>query len=117
MPEARHAIIFPAVTGCAAARGDRVRSGKSILQILNHRSFFRQGPIHPEYYSSLGDGTVGLEQPYAHRRRELIEPDWQRLSSAAFTDAWYADPVRRYMLPVFSDRRSRASATAPELVR
>ena len=22
-----------------------------------------------------------------------------------FTDAWYADPVRRYMLPVFSDRR------------
>src|SRR5262249_37497803 len=26
-------------------------------------------------------------------------------SSAAFTDAWYADPVRRYMLPVFSDRQ------------
>jgi KamA family protein len=26
-------------------------------------------------------------------------------SSPAFTDAWYADPVRRYMLPVFSDRR------------
>src|SRR5215469_1593925 len=23
-----------------------------------------------------------------------------------FTDAWYADPVRRYMLPVFSDRRA-----------
>ena len=23
-----------------------------------------------------------------------------------FTDAWYADPVRRYMLPVFSDRES-----------
>src|ERR1700744_2998164 len=22
-----------------------------------------------------------------------------------FTDAWYADPVRRYMLPVFSDRQ------------
>src|ERR1700722_8603089 len=22
-----------------------------------------------------------------------------------FTDAWYADPVRRYMLPVFTDRR------------
>ena len=26
-------------------------------------------------------------------------------SSAGFTDAWYADPVRRYMLPVFSDRQ------------
>jgi lysine 2,3-aminomutase len=26
-------------------------------------------------------------------------------SSAEFTDAWYADPVRRYMLPVFSDRQ------------
>jgi lysine 2,3-aminomutase len=26
-------------------------------------------------------------------------------SGAGFTDAWYADPVRRYMLPVFSDRR------------
>src|SRR6516162_9436100 len=120
---------------------------------------------------------VGLEQPYAYRRRELIEPDWRRLpgwarvtpgewesaqwqrahcvknarqlrdvtggslgeeffadlerdqrqratmsmlitpqmlntiapetpaSSAAFTDAWYGDPVRRYMLPVFSDRQ------------
>ena len=26
-------------------------------------------------------------------------------SSAEFTGAWYADPVRRYMLPVFSDRQ------------
>ena len=26
-------------------------------------------------------------------------------SSGEFTDAWYADPVRRYMLPVFSDRQ------------
>ncbi|HEV3379848.1 MAG TPA: lysine 2,3-aminomutase [Trebonia sp.] len=26
---------------------------------------------------------------------------------AGFTDAWYADPVRRYMLPVFSDREAR----------
>ena len=27
-------------------------------------------------------------------------------AGAAFTAAFYADPVRRYMLPVFSDRRS-----------
>src|SRR6516165_2703823 len=27
-------------------------------------------------------------------------------SAASFTDAWYADPVRRYMLPAFSDRRA-----------
>ena len=27
-------------------------------------------------------------------------------SAAAFTEAFYADPVRRYMLPVFSDRRT-----------
>jgi KamA family protein len=26
-------------------------------------------------------------------------------SSPEFTDAWYADPVRRYMIPVFSDRQ------------
>jgi lysine 2,3-aminomutase len=26
-------------------------------------------------------------------------------SSPGFTDAWYADPVRRYMIPVFSDRQ------------
>ncbi len=26
-------------------------------------------------------------------------------SCAGFTDAWYADPVRRYMMPVFSDRQ------------
>jgi lysine 2,3-aminomutase len=26
-------------------------------------------------------------------------------SAAGLTDAWYADPVRRYMLPVFSDRQ------------
>ena len=28
-------------------------------------------------------------------------------SSPAFTDAWRADPVRRYMLPVFSDRQAQ----------
>jgi KamA family protein len=27
-------------------------------------------------------------------------------SAPGFTGAWYADPVRRYMLPVFSDRRA-----------
>ena len=127
-----------------------------------------------------------IEQPYAYRRRELVEPDWTRLpgwrdvtaqewataqwqrahcvknvkqlhdvmgdlleerfyadlerdqaeratmsmllppqmlntmvpatgvwddgalpaAGAAFTDAFYADPVRLYMLPVFSDRRT-----------
>ncbi len=123
-----------------------------------------------------------IEQPYAYRRRELVEPDWTRLpgwhdvtaadwasaqwqrahciknvgqlravmgdlledrfyadlerdqaeratmsmlvppqmlntmvpgtddvlpaAGAAFTDAFYADPVRRYMFPVFSDRRT-----------
>src|SRR3954468_19576163 len=127
-----------------------------------------------------------LEQPYAYRRRPLVEPDWGRLpgwrdvsaeqwasvqwqrancvknvrqlrgvmgdlledrfyadlerdqaqratmsmllppqmlntmvpatgvwddgvlpaAGTAFTDAFYADPVRRYMLPVFSDRRT-----------
>src|SRR5215467_4242876 len=28
-------------------------------------------------------------------------------SSPEFTNAWYADPVRRYMLPVFSDRQAQ----------
>jgi lysine 2,3-aminomutase len=118
------------------------------------------------------------DQPYAYRRRELLEPDWRRFPGWAgvteaewesaqwqrahclknvrqlrevagpglaeefcadlerdqreratmsmlvtpqmfntmapvtapadpgFTDAFYADPVRRYMLPVFSDRRA-----------
>ena len=118
------------------------------------------------------------DQPYAYRRRELIEPDWRRFpgwsgvtvaewesaqwqrahcvknvrqlrevagpglagefcadlerdqreratmsmllppqmlntmapatapSDPGFTDAFYADPVRRYMVPVFSDRRA-----------
>src|SRR6201986_1911817 len=32
-----------------------------------------------------------------------IAPDLPA-SDPRFTDAWYADPVRRYMLPVFSDR-------------
>jgi KamA family protein len=119
-----------------------------------------------------------INQPYAYRHRELIEPDWRRLpgwsdvsdedwysaqwqrahcvknirqlrqvmgdglderfladlerdqaeratmsmlippqmvntivpqlapSDPGFTDAFYADPVRRYMIPVFSDRRA-----------
>ena len=129
--------------------------------------------------------TTNIEQPYAYRRRELIEPDWTRFpgwrdvtaqdwasaqwqrahcvkniaqlrelmgdllteafyedlerdqteratmsmlvppqmlntmvsemtwtdgsmpaAGAAFTQAFLADPVRRYMLPVFSDRRT-----------
>jgi lysine 2,3-aminomutase len=126
--------------------------------------------------------STKIEQPYAYRRRELVEPDWTRLpgwrdvaasdwasaqwqrahcvknikqlrelmgdlltddfyadlerdqaeratmsmlvppqmmntmvpatdgempaAGAAFTAAFYADPVRRYMLPVFSDRRT-----------
>ena len=126
--------------------------------------------------------TTMIDQPYAYRRRELIEPDWTRLpgwrdvtaaewadaqwqrahcvknvgqlravmgdlledrfyadlerdqaeratmsmlvppqmvntmvpgtrdpmpaAGAAFTEAFYADPVRRYMFPVFSDRRT-----------
>jgi lysine 2,3-aminomutase len=33
-----------------------------------------------------------------------IAPD-VAAASAGFTDAWYSDPVRRYMLPVFSDRQ------------
>lgn len=126
--------------------------------------------------------SMHIEQPYAYRRRELVEPDWTRLpgwrdvttaewesaqwqrshcvktvaqlravmgdlledrfyadlerdqaeratmamllppqmlntmvpstdgsvpaAGAAYTDAFYADPVRLYMLPVFSDRRT-----------
>ena len=125
--------------------------------------------------------TTSVEQPYAYRQRELVEPDWRRFpgwrevtdaewrsaqwqrvhcvknlaqlrevmgdlltddfyadlerdqaeratmsmlvppqmlntmvstlgelpaAGAEFTDAFRADPVRRYMLPVFSDRRS-----------
>jgi lysine 2,3-aminomutase len=123
------------------------------------------------------DPVETIAQPYAYRRRELVEPDWRRLpgwravtgeewasaqwqrahcvknvrqlravmgnllderfhadlqrdqaeratmsmllppqmlntmvpqpvAARAFTDAFYADPVRRYMLPVFSDRRA-----------
>ncbi|KAF0832793.1 KamA family radical SAM protein [Ornithinibacter aureus] len=126
--------------------------------------------------------TQIIDQPYAYRRRELVEPDWTRLpgwhdvtpeqwadaqwqrahciknvaqlralmgdllderfyadlerdqaeratmsmlvppqmmntmvpatdgvmpgAGAAFTEAFYADPIRLYMLPVFSDRRT-----------
>lgn len=126
--------------------------------------------------------TQTIDQPYAYRRRELVEPDWTRLpgwrdvtseqwadaqwqrahciknvaqlralmgdllderfyadlerdqaeratmsmlvppqmmntmvpatdgvmpgAGAAFTEAFYADPIRLYMLPVFSDRRT-----------
>ena len=124
------------------------------------------------------DGSERLEQPYAYRRTDLVEPDWRRLpgyrditeeqwrsaqwqrvhcvknlkqlralmgdlvderfyadlerdqheratmsmlvppqmmntmvpagpaDGQSWTEALYADPVRRYMLPVFSDRRT-----------
>ena len=32
-------------------------------------------------------------------------------AGAAYTAAFYADPVRRYMLPVFSDRRTTGRPT------
>ena len=127
---------------------------------------------------SGGPAESHLEQPYAYRRQELVEPDWRRLpgfrdvtaeewasaqwqrahcvknvrqlrelmgdlledrlyadlerdqaeratmsmlmppqmmntivpagpaDGQSWTEAFYADPVRRYMLPVFSDRRT-----------
>ena len=65
--------------------------------------------------------STAIEQPYVYRHRELVEPDWTRFpgwrdvtatdeamppAGAEFTRAFYADPIRRYMLPVFSDRRT-----------
>ena len=81
--------------------------------------------------------TQIIDQPYAYRRRELVEPDWTRLpgwrdvTPEQWADAqwqrahciknvaqlrtlmgdllderFYADPIRLYMLPVFSDRRT-----------
>jgi lysine 2,3-aminomutase len=35
-----------------------------------------------------------------------MAPEPAPLAAAAFTEAFYADPVRNYMLPVFSDRRA-----------
>ena len=136
------------------------------------------------------DASTLLEQPYAYRRRELVEPDWTRLPGwrdvtaeewasvqwqrahcvknvkqlrdlmgdllddrfyadlerdqaeratmsmlvppqmmntmvptgpapgQTLTEAFYADPVRHYMLPVFSDRRTdwpSAPARQPRL--
>ncbi|MEU8120717.1 lysine 2,3-aminomutase [Spirillospora sp. NPDC049024] len=123
--------------------------------------------LHPDALQS----EEGARQPYAYRRRPLVEPDWRRLPGwrdvteaewesaqwqrahcvknvrqlrrvmgellderfyadlerdqaeratmsmllppqmlntmdASSTEAFYADPVRRYMLPVFSDRRT-----------
>jgi lysine 2,3-aminomutase len=127
---------------------------------------------------AAAETAAQLEQPYAYRKRELVEPDWRRLpgyrdvtaeewasaqwqrahcvknvkqlrelmgdlledrlyadlerdqaeratmsmlmppqmmntivpagpaEGQSWTDAFYADPVRRYMLPVFSDRRT-----------
>jgi lysine 2,3-aminomutase len=128
--------------------------------------------------ASAPDASLALEQPYAYRRRELVEPDWTRLPGwhdvtadewasvqwqrahcvknvkqlralmgdlvddsfyadlerdqaeratmsmlvppqmmntmvptgpapgQSWTEAFHADPVRNYMLPVFSDRRT-----------
>ncbi|MEU8308401.1 lysine 2,3-aminomutase [Actinomadura sp. NPDC048955] len=123
--------------------------------------------LHPDALQS----EEAARQPYAYRRRPLVEPDWRRLPGwrdvteaewesaqwqrahcvknvrqlrrvmgdllderfyadlerdqaeratmsmllppqmlntmdASSTEAFYADPVRRYMLPVFSDRRT-----------
>jgi len=138
--------------------------------------------VHRKFSRILPVMSAKIEQPYAYRRRELVEPDWTRLpgwkdvtaaewasaqwqrahcvknikqlrelmgdlltdafyldlerdqaeratmsmlvppqmmntmvpstdgampaAGAEFTAAFYADPVRRYMLPVFSDRRT-----------
>jgi KamA family protein len=68
----------------------------------------------------VGDGLderfyVDLERDQAERATMSMLLPPQMLNTMApdlpagdpsFTDAFYADPVRRYMLPVFSDRRS-----------
>ncbi|HEY8481990.1 MAG TPA: lysine 2,3-aminomutase [Spirillospora sp.] len=49
-----------------------------------------------------------LERDQAERATMsmLLPPQMLNTMDASSTDAFYADPVRRYMLPVFSDRRT-----------
>src|SRR5262252_110626 len=79
------------------------------------------------YTENNGTGAAVIDQPYAYQRRELTEPDWRRfpgwaeVTSAQWESAQWqrshcvknlrqlravAGPVRRYMIPVFSDRRA-----------
>src|SRR5215469_16882892 len=146
---------------------------QDLLAYRSGTAIHRPGFDHPR-----GAGIRMIDQPYAYRHRELVEPDWRRLPGWAdvsaeqwasaqwqrahcvknirqlrnvlgdglderfyadlerdqaeratmsmlmppqmintmvpslspadpgFTDAFYADPVRLYMIPVFSDRRT-----------
>ncbi|TDB77077.1 lysine 2,3-aminomutase [Actinomadura sp. KC216] len=49
-----------------------------------------------------------LERDHAERATMsmLLPPQMLNTMDSSSTDAFYADPVRRYMLPVFSDRRT-----------
>ncbi|CAN5407104.1 lysine 2,3-aminomutase [soil metagenome] len=78
------------------------------------------GPLlRDEFYDDLERdqrerATMSMLLPPQMLNTMVSEMTWERhgdadrmpAPGAAFTEAFYADPIRRYMLPVFSDRRT-----------
>ena len=86
-----------------SAQWQRAHSVKNIRQLRDVVG----GALSPAFLADLKRdqrerATMSMLVP--PQMLNTIAPDVPA-SSAEFTDAWYADPVRRYMLPVYSDRQ------------
>ena len=91
-----------------SAQWQRAHSVKNARQLRDVTGGAAGGGLSEAFYADLE-----RDQRERATMSMLIPPQMlntiapaEAASSPGFTDAWYADPVRRYMLPVFSDRQA-----------
>src|SRR6266851_3174698 len=86
--------------------GEGERRGRAAVCIPAHRVDGAGLAAHPRLVSGDHRGMgIGPVAARALREEHPPAPRGAR-DRPGFTEAFYADPVRRYMIPVFSDRRT-----------
>ncbi|ADD43605.1 KamA family radical SAM protein [Stackebrandtia nassauensis] len=89
----------------SSAQWQRVHCVKNVAQlrgVLGDR-------VDDAFYDDLaadGDKRATMSMLLPPQMLNTIAPTLETTAPGSWTEAYYADPIRRYMLPVFSDRRT-----------
>jgi lysine 2,3-aminomutase len=89
----------------ASAQWQRVHCVKNVTQlraVLGDR-------VDERFYDDLaadGEQRATMSMLLPPQMLNTVAPELADTTAGSWTEAYYADPIRRYMLPVFSDRRT-----------